>query len=96
MYSDSDLSSLYNFLKSTGEGNLRKMLVSGAMTENHFRIMLKVVRAASESEFIQCANGGAWPKIKLTESERPAKEGLWNVALAACTNVGLISTQKAA
>lgn len=91
MYSQDELSTLYGFLKSTSENNLRKMVLGGRMTESHFKMMMKVVRATTEPEFIQCFESGSIPKIKLTPPEHGLKEALWPICAEAFARVGLLS-----
>ncbi len=98
MYAEQDMLSLYDFLRHTPEGHLKKMMVSGKMTEVHFRVFLKIVRGCSNQEFIQYATQKTFPKIKLGSAEIPVKETLWDIALATCVSLGLLSAgnQKAA
>jgi hypothetical protein len=91
MYSEQDLMSLYDFLRQTPEGHLKKMMVNAKMTEAHLRILLKVVRGSSNQEFVQYALNGNLPKIKLSPAELAAKESLWGVCLEQCSALGLIS-----
>lgn len=91
MYSQDELSTLYGFLKSTSEGNLRKMVLGGRMTEAHFKMMMKVVRATTEPEFIQCFEQANYPKIKFTPPEHGLKEALWPICAEAFARVGLLS-----
>jgi hypothetical protein len=92
MYSQDELSTLYGFLKSTSEGNLRKMVLGGRMTEAHFKMLMKVVRATTEPEFIQCFDSASYPKIKLTPPEHNLKESLWPICAEAFSRVGLLSS----
>lgn len=99
MYSHDDLKSLHSFLKSTNEGGLKKMLVGGRMTETHLRMLLKVVRAVNENDFITHAEGDSFPKVKFVAAELALKEGFWAVCLEASAKVGLVTpagAQKAA
>lgn len=96
MYSESDLMSVYDFCKQTPEGSLKKMMISGKMTEAHFRIFLKIVRAVPGAEFVQIANSGTIPKIKLNAQEMALKETLWGVCLSKCEELGLLSKMAAA
>ena len=91
MYSESELTSVYEFLRSTPEGSLKKMMVSGKMSDAHFRILMKVARACPAPEFIQHANGNGFPRIKLSSQEMPLKETLWPIALEKCVELGLLS-----
>ena len=92
MYSQDELSTLYGFLKSTSEGNLRKMVIGGRMTEAHFKMLMKVVRATTEPEFIQCFDSGNYPKIKFSPPEHGLKEALWSVCAESFARVGLLSS----
>jgi len=93
MYSQDDLKSLHGFLKATAEGGLKKMLIGGQMTENHLRLLLKVVRTVGEDEFIRLLESENFPKVKLSAAEIGIKEGFWGVSLEACAKVGLLSSQ---
>jgi hypothetical protein len=68
------------------------------MTENHLRLLLKVVRAVGEDEFIRLLESDSLPKVKLSAAEIGIKEGFWGASLEACAKVGLVSSlsQKAA
>lgn len=92
MFSHDELATLYGFLKSTSEGNLRKMVLGGQMTEAHFKMLMKVVRATTEPEFIQCFEAASYPKIKFTLPEHGLKEALWPICAAAFERVGLLSS----
>lgn len=91
MFSQDDVKSLHGFLKTTGEGNLKKMLVGGDMTEAHLRILMKVVRAVGEDEFVMHFEGDSFPKVKLNAAEIALKESFWKVCSQACTKVGLLT-----
>jgi len=96
MYSHDDLKTLHGFLKSTGEGGLKKMLVGGRMTETHLRLLMKVIRAGGETEFIAHFEADTFPKVKMVASELAIKEGFWRICAEACAKVGLLTSSKAA
>lgn len=96
MYSQDELKSLHGFLRSTNEGNLKKMLVGGAMTDAHLRILVKVARAVNEEEFVAHWEGDNFPKVKFSPAESAIKEGFYAVCGEACAKVGLLSARKAA
>jgi hypothetical protein len=96
MFSNDDLVSVYEFLKSTGEGNLRKMLVSGKMTDVHLRMLLKVARGCSQSQFIEHCEKETLPKINFSAAESALRETFWMVCTNALMQVGLLQKQKAA
>jgi hypothetical protein len=96
MYSHDELKSLHGFLKSTGEGNLKKMLCGGRMTDAHLRILLKVARAVKEDEFITHYEASTFPKVKMSPEEIGLKEAFWGIAMEACAKVGLVTAAKKA
>ena len=91
MYSHDELKSLHGFLRQTGEGNLKKMLVGGKMTEAHLRILLKVARAVTEDEFVTHLEADTFPKVKFNTAEAALKETFWKVCGDACAKVGLLT-----
>lgn len=95
MYSHEDLRSVYGFLKTTNEAGLKGMLLGGKMTETHLRLLLKVVRAVPEAEFITHFEADTFPKVKMAAADLAIKEQFWKVCTDACAKVGLISAQKA-
>ncbi|MCS6837509.1 MAG: hypothetical protein NZ480_01560 [Bdellovibrionaceae bacterium] len=73
-----DLPGLYQFLFNTPEGGLRKMLVDGKpMTDVHFQLLMKVVKACKEEEFVKHIENQTWPKIKISPAEMKIKEHFW-------------------
>lgn len=96
MYSPEELKSLHQFLKSTGEGNLKNMLCGGKMTEVHLRVLLKVARNSKEEEFIQHWENSSFPKVKFAPNESALKESCYPVFAEACGKVGLLSAAKKA
>jgi hypothetical protein len=87
---------LHGFLRATAEGGLRKMLVGGKMTENHLKLLLKVVRGVGDGDFATHWEASTFPKVKMTPAEIAIKEEFWKVCGEACSKVGLLSQQKAA
>jgi len=96
MFSSDDLKSLHSFLKSTGEGNLKKMLVGAKMSEAHLRLLVKVARATKEDEFAAHIEADTFPKVKFAPAETTIKEGFWTVCTDACAKVGLLTYKKSA
>lgn len=96
MYSPDELKSLHGFLRATGEGNLKNMLVGGKMTEVHLRVLLKVARAVGEDEFATHWEAGTFPKVKFNPAESALKETFYGVCGEACGKVGLLNTAKKA
>ena len=95
MYSQDELKSLHGFLRATGEGNLKKMLVGGAMTETHLRVLLKVVREG-EAQFVAHWEAGTFPKVKFSSAEMAIKEKCYEICGQACAKVGLLTAAKKA
>jgi hypothetical protein len=91
MYSDTDIQTVFSFLKDTPEGPLRKMLVGGEMSEAHFRLLMKVVRACSDSEWLEAFNGESVPKVRLQPAEYPMRETLWPICKRKLESVGLLT-----
>lgn len=96
MFSQDEIRSLHGFLKATGEGNLKKMLVGGEMTETHLRVLLKVARAVNEDEFVTHFESDSFPKVKFNPAESAIKESFWKVCSQACMKVGLLTEAKKA
>ena len=96
MYSHDELKSLHGFLKSTGEGNLKKMLVGGKMSETHLRLLLKVARAVKEDEWVTLFETAGFPKVKYAPAETALKEQFWPTITEACAKVGLLTNADAA
>lgn len=93
MYSESDIVSVYNFLKDTPEGPLKKMLVGGEMTDPHLRMLLKMVRGCSEGEFVEAFNAESIPKVRLNPNEYPMKETIWPICKRKLQSVGLLGAE---
>lgn len=96
MYSQDELVGLYDFLKNTGEGNLKKMLVGPKFTDAHFRVLMKAVRGCKDSEFADHLLNNTLPKIKLNGPELALKETFWGAACEAFSALGLLNKKAAA
>lgn len=92
-----DISSLYSYLAHTPEGGLRKMLVDAKFTEVHFNLLVKVVRACSETQFVEHFEKNDFPKVKLGAAEIKIKENFWKDCETCFNGRGLLApAQKAA
>ncbi len=91
MYSEQDLLSLYDFLRATPEGHLKKMMVNAKMTDVHLRVLLKIVRGCPQPEFVQHAQNAGLPKMKFNANEAAVKENFWPICLETCAQLGLIA-----
>lgn len=98
MYSQSEVSGVYDFLNSTAEGNLRRMLVSDSMTDTYFRVLLKIGKFCTEADFADAFYNETMPAIKLSAKEKEAREFFWGVCKKRLEEVGLLGIieQKAA
>jgi hypothetical protein len=93
-----DYAGLYQFLAHTPEQGLRKMLVDPkTFTDAHFNLMLKVVRAGSETDFCGHAEKSDFPKVKMGPAEMKIKEKFWTDLTTVCSSRGILGpAQKAA
>lgn len=96
MYSNNDVSGVYSFLNSTPEGQLRKMLVSGKLTEAHFRLLLKMAKHGKEADFIDMFMADGFDKVTVAPRETPLKEFFWSICKDKLEGMGLLSLSKAA
>ena len=97
MYTNEELSSLYEFLSHTPEGGLKKMLVEGNFTEAHLRILLKLAKGGGDqATFIDSFEKEDLGKIKLSPKESPLKGQFWKICIERLSTVGLIGKPKAA
>jgi len=87
-----DLPGLYQFISSTPENGLRKMLVDNKpMNEVHFSFLMKIVRACDESAFCQHVEANDWPKIKFTPSEIKLREKFWGDCFRTFESRGILN-----
>ncbi len=93
---EEEMNTLHNFLLQTNEGNLKRMLVDGNMTEAHLRLLLKIAKNVGHSEFKGCYEREDFPKVKMSASENDIKEGFWAVCKSTLQSRGLIGATPAA
>ncbi|MCC6278693.1 MAG: hypothetical protein IT289_12325 [Oligoflexia bacterium] len=96
MLTPADLSTVYEFIKQTGENNIKKMMTGGKMSPVHVGLLLKIVRACNLEEFTKHCEGSSFPKIKYKPEEDKIKEAFWGIASETFVSLGLVSVQKAA
>lgn len=98
MYSSDQITSLYDFLLHTGEGNLKKMLVDRNMTEGHLRFLLKVVKTCNSKAFADHLSNNSFPVMKFNALEMSMKEKFWSTCCNTLEARGLLnkSMQQAA
>lgn len=90
-----DTESLYQFLTSTPEKGLRKMMVDAKFTEPHFNMLMKVVRATSQSEFDTCFTKQDFPKVKFNDKETAIKAKFWSECMNCLNARGLLAPAQA-
>lgn len=86
-----DASMVYQFLVHTPESALRKMLIDAKFTQNHFSMMMKIVRASNEDQFCTHFYNLDYPKSKFTGSEIALKETFWPSCIQVLNQHGLLS-----
>jgi len=86
-----DVAGLFQFLSQTPEQGLRKMLVDQKpITDAHFNLLLKIVRAGSESQFCEHFEKKDFPKIKMGPAEQKVKDKFWEDCITACKSRGIL------
>jgi len=87
-----DLPGLYQFLISTPEQGLRKMFVDNKpMSDAHFNLLMKIVRACDESSFCRHVEGGDWPKVKFTANDLKIRESFWRDCFKTFESRGILN-----
>lgn len=87
-----DLPGLFQFLTTTPEQGLRKMLVDGKpMTEVHFNLLMKVVRSGNEESFCSHIEASSFPKIKFSPNEHKLREKFWAECFKTFESRGILS-----
>lgn len=90
--SSETLKGIYEFLKHTPEGSLRKMLCTGEMTEAHFRLLLKLVKGGPDTDFIDAFSKNDMGKLRLNPKESPLRERFWAIVRERLATTGLLPT----
>ncbi len=86
-----DTAGLFQFLSQTPEQGLRKMLVDQKpITDAHFNLLLKVVRAGAEAQFCEHFEKKDFPKVKMGPAEQKIKDKFWDDCIAACLTRGIL------
>ena len=86
-----DANMVYQFLTQTPETALRKMLVDAKFTQNHFSMMMKIVRASNENQFCGHFYNLDYPKSKFSAAEIGLKETFWPSCTQVLNQHGLLS-----
>ncbi len=86
-----DTQSLHDFLSNTPEGGLRKILIDKKnMTDVHFNLLLKIVRATPASQFGEYVDKKDFPRIRMSPAETKLKEKFWDECLMVLEERGLL------
>ena len=86
-----DTQSLYDFLTSTPEGAIRKILSDKVkVTDVHCNLLIKVVRACNAEKFAEHFEKQDFPKIRLGPAEEKIKEKFWADCTAVLLERGLL------
>lgn len=96
MYTQDDAVNVCGFIKNTPEGSLRKMLVSGPLTDQHFRLLVKLAKGGPEADFTDAFLNESMGKLKLNGKELALKETFWPICKSKMEALGLIVAVKAA
>ncbi len=94
--SDETIKGIYEFLKHTPEGSVRKMLCTGDLTDAHFRLLMKLVKGGPDSDFIEAYHNNSMAKLRLNPKEAPLRDTFWNIVRARLVATGLLPTDQAA
>jgi len=90
-----DLITVYDFVKATGENNIRKMMTGPKMTAVHVGLLLKVVRSCTAEDFGKCGETDTYPKMRFTKEEEKLKETFWKTACDTFVQLGLVTPSAA-
>jgi hypothetical protein len=94
MIATSDLVMVHDFLKQTGESNIRKMMKE--ISPVHVGLLMKLVHVCKDSEFAEHCEKNTFPKFKMNRNEEKLKETFWTDCCKAFITKGLVSRQQAA
>jgi len=86
-----DVPGLYQFLAHSPEQGLRKTLVDGKpMTDVHFNLLMKVVRAGDEAHFCEHFEKKDFPKVKFGPAEQKLKDKFWDDCMGTLKARGIL------
>ncbi len=90
-FSNDEVSGVHTFLKSTPESHLKNMLVSGPLTDIHFKLLVKLARTCSEADFISAFESESFGSVRLKSPEIKIQENFWPVCKGQLSTLGLLS-----
>lgn len=86
-----DTQGLYEFLLHTPEAGLRKILVDKTkVTDVHFNLLLKIVRAGTYEQFSEHFEKQDFPKVRLGPAEAKIKEKFWGDCVSVLLERGIL------
>lgn len=91
MNSNYDANLLHQFLTQTPESALRKMLVDKQFSEQHFNMLVKILRSTNEEQFCENFTNATFPKAKFNANEINLKDKFWDDCVKALNSHGLLS-----
>lgn len=87
-----DVNAIYDFLINTPEGGLRKMLVDNKpLTEGHFNLLMKVVRACNAEQFKTHFEAKDFPKVKMNPNDLKLRDKFWDECVTTWKARGLLA-----
>lgn len=94
-YSNDEVSGVYTFLRSTPESHLKNMLMGSRVSEVHFKLLVKLARTCSESDFVSAFEAESFPGVRLKAPEIKIQESFWSDCKEQLVTLGLLSTANA-
>lgn len=86
-----DPNEMYDFLSNTPEKGLRQIMVDNkSFTNDHFSMLLKVVRNGNKESFCEHYTKNDFPKIKFSPNETKIKETFWGTLTTVLGQKGII------
>lgn len=86
-----DPNEMHDFLSMTPEKGLRQIMVDNkSFTNDHFSMMLKVVRNGNKETFCEHYTKNDFPKIKFSPNETKIKESFWATLTTCLSQKGII------
>jgi len=91
MNTNYDANLVYQFLTQTPESALRKMLIDPQFSQDHFNMLIKILRAGGEDQFCKHFYNADYPKAKFNAKEIGLKETFWATCINTLNQHGLLS-----
>lgn len=96
MHSNESILEVMQFVKTTPEGNLIKMLRDKEMSDVHVRVLIKLAKNCKDDEFVKHFNDETFPSLKMSNPEYAIKEKFWAVCKKKLSSMGLLNLAQAA